>query len=156
MPSTGPPCRAVPEVGPGWRRHLHDRPATPYFHRYIYHPLHQARGSDNNPLPNHFPTPVKIHFHQFYLKTPVSTSLQDPPLLVVTWVTEAPTQKPEEAGALLAMNSARNSPICPTFTFPKPVGALHYRFSHTRCQQKNKNNTKRCTSFKVVAIPPGR
>ena len=44
----------------------------------------------------------------------------------------------EDAGACLAMNS----PICPIPTPPSPLRTLFYRFSHTRCQQKNKNDAE--------------
>lgn len=115
--------------------------------------VHGARNLDNNPLQIHSPIPVRINLQQLFLKIPVSISLQDPSLLVVTRVTKDPTGEPgENAGAFLAMNRARNSPVCPISKLPSPLSALCYRFSHTRCQQKNKNNAERCL---VCRLKPG-
>lgn len=68
-------------------------------------------GLDNNPLKIHSPAPLSINFQQVYLKIPVSTSLQSSPnLLVVAWVTEAPTELGGDAGTCLATKRATNSP----------------------------------------------
>lgn len=65
-----------------------------------------------------------------YLETPASSSLQDPPLLVVPWVTEAPPEELEEdAGVCLAMNMARNSPGFPISRFPTEYAVLQV-FTH--------------------------
>lgn len=111
-------CTSDLRIRPLFERQLHVSTSTFTTHQ---NRVCQARGLDDNPITItiHSLTPVRISFQQLYLKIPASGSP-----LAAGLLRGSHKATGEDAGACLAMNKERNSPICPISSFPNPLSAL--------------------------------